>query len=573
MKRKARNADGNLLVMITVVVCLVFVPLFMLMSQFGLFFVERDKAANAVDGACLIAANDISRIVINDPHFGHVSLSNYPPTGAGTRASDGEPLPVIGINTLVATIRQNLIIARQLNNKAMEELAEKDRLYMYGTIDSLNAAIADSLDESNSKYNDADGQEINVKKDVTEYLRAHLPANVKMQSMKISNGWLSDGDGTTETNFPQPKNYAYVSEDSIRKDQYKPFIGIPFEEKSFTFAGVGSASKVVTATKFQEADKSHINSIVRLAIIVNRTDSIKSNLEINPEVGYTSCCQPYSRQDAGPKGVLTLRFSGEHVAALSSWKDLLNDSTFLDNRVTSYKAHYGDYPLDQEARMYEVASGNAPGTAQQFAEHLYYWLRNGNLRPRVDSVLAMVSESFNGLGFGLKDEIYTYEFARGGKISRRVMNSDPFPVGAVADSQESVTADTKIAGGFNPVVIFRNNVRYLGTKYGGKHAGQPLPGKNVAWCEMPEFNGDEQLALLLGKGKLATQLLAFDNTDSISDGSFTKMNGGELSSQPRKSYYSGGLALDIEIGGLKLPEPSQVISMNGANTTSGRSGR
>ncbi len=563
MKRNSRNVKGNLLVMVTVVICLVFVPLFMLFSQFGLFFVERDKTANAVDGACLIAANDISRIVINDPHFGHVSLSNFPPTGAGTRASDGEPLPVIGINTLVGTIRQNLIVARELNNKSMEALAEKDRLYMYQTIDALNAAIADALDEGS--YTDPDGKAISIKKDVTEYLRANLPANVKMQSMALSNGWLADGDGNSETRIPQPKSYARVPDNSVKNEQYKPFIGIPFEGKSFTFAGVGTASKIVTATKFQNADKEHINSIVKLAIVVKRTDSIKSSLEINPEVGYTSCCQPYSRQDAGPKGVLTLRFSGEHVAALSSWKDLLNDGTFLDNRVTSYKSYYGDYPLDTEARMYETAAGNAPGTAKQFSEHLYYWLRQGNLRPRVDSILSMVSDSFNGLGMGQKDEIYTYEFARNGKISRRVMNADPFPVGAVADAQESVTADTKIAGGLNPVVIFRNNVRYLGTKYGGKHAGQPLPGKNVAWCEMAEFNGDEQLALLLGKGKLATQLLAFDNTDSITDGRFTKMNGSELSSQPRKSYYSGGLAMDIEIGGLKQSEPSQVISMNGSN--------
>ncbi len=565
MKRNSRNSNGNVLVMITVVVCLVFVPAFMLVSQFGLFYVERDKAANAVDGACLIAANDISRIVINDPHFGHVSLSNFPPTGAGTRASDGEPLPVIGINTLIGTIRQNLIVAKELNNKSMEDLAEKDRLYMYGTIDSLNAAISDSLDDGNNKYADADGKAIDIKKDVTDYLRAHLPANVKLQSLTLSNGWLSDADGMTETIIPQPKNYAHAAETAVRNNQYRPFIDIPFDNKSFTFAGVGPASRVVTATKFQTADKGHINSIVKLAIVVTRTDSIKSSLEIHPEVGYTSCCQPFCRQDAGPRGVMTLRFSGEHVAALSSWKDLMNDGSFSDNRVTSYKAYYGDYPLDKDARMYTQESANAPATAKQFSEHLYYWLRNGNQRPRVDSILHMVSESFNGLGQGQINEIYTYEFASGGKISRRVINNDPFPVGAVADAQESVTADTKISGGFNPVIIFRNNVRYLGTKYGGKHAGQPLPGKNVGWCELPEFNGDEQLALNLGKGKLATQILAFDNSDDINDGSFTRMNGGDLPSQPRRSYYSGGLAMDIEIGGVTPSDPKNVISMNKFN--------
>lgn len=549
MKRKSRNVKGNVLVMITVVLCLIFVPAFMLVSQFGLFVVERDKASNAVDGACLLAANGISRIVINDPHFGYVSLSNYPPTGAGTLAVDGEPLPVIGINTLLGTIRQNMIVAKELNNKAMEDLAETDRQYAFATINELNKAIANSLDGDTS-YVDAEGDMINIKKEVDSYLAANLPSNVKLQSVSLSCGYLKDADGSSSIKIPEPKHLAQVPESLAKGEEYKPFTNIPFNNKDFHFAGLGSASKVVTATKFQEGDKNHINSIVRLAIVVNRTDSIKSDLKIHPEVAYTSCCQPYARKDAGPKGVLTLRFSGEHVSALSSWKDLLADNTFLDNKVTTYKSFYGDYPLDSAARMYASQSGNAPGTSKQFGEHFYYWLRNGNLRPKLSSILSMVNDSFNGLGQGQKDEIYTYEFASDGKISRRVLNNDPFPVGATADSQEQVIADTNISGGINPVIVFRNNVRFLGTKYGGNHAGQPLPGKNVAWCELPEFNGDEQIAMLLGKGKLATQLLAFDKSDSIQDGSFTKINGGELTAQPRKSYYSGGLAMDIEIGGL-----------------------
>lgn len=562
MKKNSRNTKGNVLVMTTVVVCLVFVPAFILVSQFGLFFVERDKAANATDGACLLAANGISRIVINDPHFGYVSLSNYPPTGAGTLAVDGEPLPVTSINTLLGTIRQNMIVAKGLNNKAMEDLAEIDRQYAFATITQLNKAIANSLDGDTS-YFDAEGDMINIKKEVDAYLAANLPANVKLKTVALSSGWLSDADGSSAVKVPEPAQLAQVPDSSKRGDEYKPFINIPCNGKDFHFAGLGSASKVVTATKFKDADTNHINSIVRLAIVVNRTDSIQSDLKIHPEVAYTSCCQPYSRKDAGPKGVLTLRFSGEHVAPLSSWRDLLSDNTFSDNKVTTYKSFYGDYPLDSTARMYVTKSGSGPNTSQQFGEHFYYWLRNGNMRPKLASVLNMVNESFNGLGMGQKDEIYTYEFASDGSISRRVLNSDPFPVGTTAHLQEQVIADTNIANGINPVIIFRNNVRYLGTTYGGNHAGQPLPGKNVAWCELPEFNGSEQIAKLLGKGKLATQLIAFDNSDSIQDGSFTKLNGGELSAQPRKSYYSGGLAMDIEIGGLAPKDSSPpVVSMS-----------
>ena len=123
-KGQLRQCRGNMLVLVAVVTCLLLVPLFLLQSQIGLFMVDNKRVETVVEGACLMAANDLSRIIINDPHFGYVSLSNYPATGAGTLAPDGEPLPVTGINTLVATIRQNAIIAQELNNSTMQEMAE-----------------------------------------------------------------------------------------------------------------------------------------------------------------------------------------------------------------------------------------------------------------------------------------------------------------------------------------------------------------------------------------------------------------------------------------------------------------
>jgi hypothetical protein len=114
-----------------------------------------------------------------------------------------------------------------------------------------------------------------------------------------------------------------------------------------------------------------------------------------------------------------------------------------------------------------------------------------------------------------------------------------------------------------PIIIFKDDVKHLGTRYGGKHAGQPLSGYPINWCELPEFNGDEQIARELGKGRLHTGLVVLNQPEppaapyqaAAASGSpldiFSRLSGQNLSAQPRKSFYSGGLALDIQIGGTR----------------------
>jgi hypothetical protein len=82
------------------------------------------------------------------------------------------------------------------------------------------------------------------------------------------------------------------------------------------------------------------------------------------------------------------------------------------------------------------------------------------------------------------------------------------------------------------------------------------------WCELRDFGGDEQTALYLGKGRLGTQLTLTDpaNTAPAEDTNmltdlFRKIDGKPLTLQPRRNFYSGGLALDIEIGGIRQFQP------------------
>jgi hypothetical protein len=71
-------------------------------------------------------AEKLSRIVVNDSHFGFIALSNSPPIGKATVADDGEPCPISGINNLLATIRLDTLMAHELNDSNLCQLADAD---------------------------------------------------------------------------------------------------------------------------------------------------------------------------------------------------------------------------------------------------------------------------------------------------------------------------------------------------------------------------------------------------------------------------------------------------------------
>ena len=552
--------------MITAVLCFVVVPVFMICSQVFFYFVERTRTQSVVEAASLVAANDISRIIVDDPNFGFVALSNYPPVGRATCAPDGEPLPVTGINTLVATVRQNTILARELENATMDNLAAGDHENLKGTIANLNATLQQSVNGMGvANYVDIHGRKVDPLRDVREFLKKNLPANVHLKYVRLSNGWLRGGSETS-TPVPQPERLARLKNDQIRGGEYQAFLDVPVEQRSFSFAGLGRSSALVSAAEFSPADSRHINSIVRVECLVSVDNvchfGLPFGLDSLSEVKCAACAQPFTLPDIGPKGVMTLRFTGGPVPGLQCWSDFLNQGNFRESKITSYDIIGGDYPLDSQARMVQLQGGDSPGAAQLFAENLYYWLRNGHTRPRLDAVLSMINESFRCE----PSEVYAYEFVPDGRISRRTLTRDPFPVGVTADAQYSTVVDASLQGGLAPIIVFRNDVKRIGVGSGGKHGGQPLAGYPLNWCELREFGGDEAMAQQLGKGRLGTHMAMVGNDvdpyeflkragsnqgDSGGQIVFCSSDGKPLTLQPRKNFYSGGLALDIEIGGTR----------------------
>ncbi|MBX9880140.1 MAG: Tad domain-containing protein [Candidatus Obscuribacterales bacterium] len=513
-----RNQLGGIVIAVFVTCCL-FLALFIFVGQFGVYLAEKKRAQDVVDAAGLAAANEFSRIIINDANFGYVSLSNYPPIGKATFAPDGEPLPVLGINTLIGTIRLGAVVARELNNPTMKYLADNDRSALQLTIEQLNDALEESLTSSHGpSQHDINGEVVDPCDAVTKYLNAHLPADMEVVSVKLSNGWLANG-GTTTIPVPKPEKIAQVSFGDSLDGKYKAFVDVAVDENSFSFAGVGPHSTLVNASEFKEPDTEHISSIVKLDCVIGlkKKPLLAYGADMCSKFNCVVCCQPYTQADTSTNGAMTVRFSGGPVRGLEAWSDFLNSSNFQDHQVTAYEIVGGDYPIDWNSRMKPVQSQEPEGTSQQFAANLYYWLRNGHVRAQLDSILSMINEPFkNGPA-----QVYVYQFADGGAISRNIILGKPFPTGIISDNQVSSVADTSVEGGVSPVIIFRNNVRNLGTQYGGKHCGQPLAGYPLNWQALHEVGNEQALGTRFGL----------------------------------RSSYASGLALDIEIGGTKKEDP------------------
>lgn len=499
MFKSSRTARGSMIVLIVCIICAIFIPLFVLFTLTAPHMISNDRVKTAVEGAALVAGNDLSRIVINDPNFGYVSLSNYPPVGKSTCANDGRPMPVIGINTLVGTCRQNAIIADILQNETMNRLVDNDLDALGATVDDLNSTLNKSLTAaSGGRFYDLDGKSVNPLQDVYAYLQSALPPNVQLESVKLSHGWLSSG-GTTGITAPAGRSAQLQAQD-VHAGQYEAFTRMGLRKRSFSFAGLGSSANLVDHSAFRNADNKHISSIVKVEVTVAMKTAPYAKITCE------SCCQPYTNPDLEPGGAMTVRFSGRPVTGLMSWSDFLSVGNFHENKVSAYKVQGGDYGYEPDAQMAGIKQSANERTSQEFAEHLYYWLRNGHMRPSIDSVISMINEPFRSC----PNEVYTYEFANNGSILRTITDGTHFPRPVAADGQVTSVTDPCLRNGLSPVIIFRDNVKFLGTVYGGKHAGQPLAGFPVTGDNLQFLHNDSEMAASFSKRDEYPRSLAVD---------------------------------------------------------------
>ena len=85
-QKKTRTRGNTLVLIVAVMAILIAILLFAL--GYTRLVGSNQEQKTAIEAASLAAAKEISRIVINDPNFGFISLSDAAPVGKSTAAGD-----------------------------------------------------------------------------------------------------------------------------------------------------------------------------------------------------------------------------------------------------------------------------------------------------------------------------------------------------------------------------------------------------------------------------------------------------------------------------------------------------
>lgn len=158
------------------------------------------EAQTAIDAAALQAAKDMSSIVVDGP-LGRIGLID----DAQPNTTNG--YPVKGINTLLATVRLDALVAKELNNNTISYLVKNDLTLANNVRTQLRQRILNSAAGQGGAFN-AKGEEVKILENAKEAYnnnpnRAALKdKNSKPATISIVLGTLTGA--SARTNIPTP---------------------------------------------------------------------------------------------------------------------------------------------------------------------------------------------------------------------------------------------------------------------------------------------------------------------------------------------------------------------------------
>lgn len=531
IRAKARSHAGNMLILVTAVV--VGIVIFLLI--FGVSFVRllgtNSEQRTAIEAAATAAARDISRIVINTPEFGYVSISDYAPNGTATAAADGYSLPVRSINTIIGTARLDLIIADQLNQPLMEDLAKKDMQNALLVKDQLVAALQAAIAPGGAAQ-DKDGNSVTPYASAeTAYqqnqIRMSGSSSYVAGSMQLSLGSILGGVGT-RIPLPEPQAVAPVPASGRVGNFYRSFVNVPYGGVDFVFGGIGDVIKIVDHKNWRATIPAlpyQIPTIVRAEAVQKIRDVHNQS---GMDVSTVACAQPATVHDPLPApGALSISFPDGPVPEISQPHHCYSNAKMNGGGGSStallLTAKVGDYPMDPGSNMspmpWPLGGGVTDETpADVWRVHLFDWIRRAGTKANITSVVNMQATvldlptpatrswiapiNFNGpyqlLGTIPSGIIHIFKFASDGVVTYQSKPLTPLPLYASSNEQMHgealkgikdssigkqdinlpMTGEVRLDNDWD--IYFRDEVRQPGTILGGKHAGEPLAKPIVA---------------------------------------------------------------------------------------------
>lgn len=470
-----RSRTGSLFPLIALT-AVAFILALNFFCQIAIQWLSYQTTTAAAEAAALAAANELAQIVIEDPHFGFVSLTDWP-AGQTTFTKAGEPMPVLGINTIMSTCRFNLLVANKLDNVRMMELAKRDSLFAVQCAKSLQEACLEALQQESSKRpTDRNGKQINAydrsRRVFVESL-SWLKAESKIEKFNLDLGYL-EGACPSMTALPRPAELSQVPEQCRYSADYCACVNIPVANTDFHFAALAPTSSLVTTKQFQKADSKRISSVLRseATLIPFKKGSSLFSIFGDRKVTGVACALPGANRDLVPPAVMVLNFPHGRAGQLCSFSNMLSAYELARERISIQHSQGGDFPDDAGAQL---IAGEMPGTESSetvsnlIAKGFYDWLRSCHGKARLDSVLNMVSNEFPGSQSSPQSLVYGLQ--EDGQV--KLLESKSFLVQTVHDQQDYAASNSTNAWGKTWTFTWRDEVSRLG-KLGGKHGGRPL---------------------------------------------------------------------------------------------------
>jgi hypothetical protein len=471
--------------------------LFAFAHQLAWLFLQQQRHQQALEAAALAAASDLSQVVVNDPYFGFISLTDRPAVGRATRAEDGEPLPVRGINTIIATARLDYLVASELGNAKMQEFAVEDAQHAREAIERLNKALDDALKEKPKEIPlDMDGNRVRPYQDSFNVYQDSLAKFTKAppKEFKLSIGWLRKS-GATVTPVPVSSSKSqtkvkdpYVPDGGEINGCYRSSVDLTVGNERFYLASLGKQPSLVSASEFVGSDTSHINSIVQVQAVCDVPSFLPWDNSTHTIKGQ-ACSEAYAMDSQPAPSVLVMAFPDGRPSGINSLHDILSSRGLDGALMKVYRPIKGDFPVDPQCELRASDNNLAECTASTIiARGFHDWLRSNYTLPKIDSLLEAINQS---LATASNSNIFVVEITDQGKAVVSALRRNPFEDLRIAESQlYGINSQPVAIGSNNWTLVCRDEVYAAGTTTGGKHAGQPMAGNPINWAELNSYVDD-----------------------------------------------------------------------------------
>ncbi|MDR3616456.1 MAG: hypothetical protein P4L53_23045 [Candidatus Obscuribacterales bacterium] len=448
---------------------------------------SHQEQKTAIEAASLAVAEDLSRIVILDPYFGFISLSDSPPIGTATEAQDQFYDHVRSINTILATVRLDMIIADRLNNSKMKALAQRDYAYALSANQRLSTTLQEAIKPGGSGV-DIDGKVVTPYLDaITAYtsniVRLNGPgAQLRPGSMKVTLGWMPGLN--TNTPIPTPSSIASLQSGQSENGYYAPFMNISYDNCVFVFPAVGDTTSIADNAKFQTSPPATAYSI--LDIVQCQADEL---IDYKDEHGDTrqkilhiaACAEPSCLIDHCPNpGALELAFSNGMVAGISKLGDLLLNSSLqtspCDQVLTPLAGDYPPSPLTPT--VLSTMTDQHPSLGDVLSLTIYDWIRRQGCRFDVSSLMLAFNNQLGSRLPTTSPQKFLFEANAQGTIVQTASADNPTAANPVSQMQfkalSGLAMHTAPSQFFD--VVVKDYCYQPGTGQGGLHAGEPFGG-------------------------------------------------------------------------------------------------